>query len=99
MLHNYFLYIVTNKNKTTLYIGVTNNIQKRLAQHHFDNKHSRKSFAGKYGCYNLIYYEGFETPTEAINREKEIKKWRREKKEKLINNFNPEWQFLNWDLF
>ena len=99
MLYNYFLYIVTNKNKTTLYIGVTNNIQKRLAQHHIDSEHSRKSFAGKYSCYYLVYYEGFENPTQAINREKEIKKWRREKKEKLINNFNPKWQFLNWDVF
>ena len=99
MLYNYFLYIVTNKNKTTLYIGVTNNIQRRLAQHYFDSEHYRKSFAGKYSCYYLLYYECFETPSEAINREKEIKKWRREKKEKLINSFNPEWQFLNWDVF
>ena len=80
MLCDYFLYIVTNKNKTTLYIGVTNNIQRRLAQHYFDSGNRRKSFAGKYNCYYLVYYEGFETPSEAIQREKEIKKWRREKR-------------------
>ena len=98
MLYNYFVYIITNKNKTTLYIGVTNNIQRRLSQHYFDSEHSKISFAGKYNCYYLIYYEGFESITSAISREKEIKKWRREKKDNLINNFNPSWEFLNNDV-
>ena len=95
MLFNYFVYIVTNENRTTLYIGVTNDIQRRLSQHYFDSQNTRKSFAGKYNCYYLLYYEGFESIEEAIQREKELKKWRREKKDKLITSFNPDWEFLN----
>ena len=95
MLFNYFVYIVTNENKTTLYIGVTNDIQRRLSQHYFDSQNTRKSFAGKYNCYYLLYYEGFESIPDAIQREKELKKWRREKKDKLITSFNPDWDFLN----
>ena len=99
MLFEYFVYIVTNENRTTLYIGVTNDIQKRLSQHHFDSENAKKSFAGKYNCYHLIYYEGFESIETAIQREKELKKWRREKKDKLIAAFNPEWDFLNDQVF
>ena len=95
MLHSYFVYIVTNSTKTTLYIGVTNNIQKRLAQHYFDSQNYKRSFASKYNCYYLVYYEDFEKPRDAIQREKEIKKWRREKKNQLISRFNPDWEFLN----
>ncbi|RDY60119.1 GIY-YIG nuclease family protein [Flagellimonas nanhaiensis] len=95
MLNRYCVYILTNVTKTTLYIGVTNDIQKRLSQHYFDSKNAKESFAGKYNCYYLIYYEGFESIETAIQREKELKKWRREKKEKLIFSFNPQWKFLN----
>jgi len=95
MLHQYFVYITTNENKTTLYIGVTNDIQKRLSQHYFDSENARKSFAGKYNCYHLVYFEGFESIDAAIAREKELKKWRREKKDRLITEFNPNWEFLN----
>ena len=95
MLYSYFVYITTNENKTTLYTGVTNDIQKRLSQHYFDSQNLKKSFAGKYNCYYLLFYEGFEDINLAIKREKEIKKWRREKKDKLISDFNPNWDFLN----
>lgn len=99
MPKNYFVYIVTNKNKTTLYVGMTNNIQRRTMEHFIESINFKKSFAGKYNCYNLIYYEVYDTPLQAINREKQIKKYRREKKEKLISDFNPNWDFLNWDIF
>jgi len=82
-----------------LYVGVTNNIQKRIGQHYFDSEHQKKSFAGKYNCFYLVYYEGFESVMNAILREKEIKKWRREKKDNLITQFNPNWEFLNNDVF
>jgi putative endonuclease len=95
MLYPYFVYIVTNPSKSTLYIGVTNNIQNRLSQHHFDSQNAKKSFAGKYNCYLLVYYEGFTSIENAIKREKELKKWRREKKERLISSFNPSWEVLN----
>jgi putative endonuclease len=91
---NYFVYIITNKLRTTLYIGVTNDLPTRLKQHQ-ENSGNPKSFAGRYNCFYLIYYERFTSPTHAIEREKEIKKWSRTKKETLINTFNPKWQFLN----
>ncbi|UBM62174.1 GIY-YIG nuclease family protein [Candidatus Sulfidibacterium hydrothermale] len=93
--HNYFVYITTNQNKTVLYTGVTNNLPYRLEQHEENAKTTKTSFAGKYNCYHLIYYERFEYIQHAIDREKEIKGWVRRKKEKLINEFNPEWKFLN----
>ncbi len=86
---------MSNEYRTTLYIGMTNNIQKRIAQHYFDSQNSKKSFAGKYNCIYLVYYEGFEFPKVAIAREKVLKKWRREKKNKLITEFNPKWESLN----
>jgi putative endonuclease len=64
-----------------------------------DSKNTKQSFAGKYNCYFLVYYEEFNDPKKAIEREKEIKKWRREKKDALIAGFNPEWNFLNEGIF
>ncbi len=94
--HSYFVYILTNKNKTALYTGVTNDLYRRLSEH-FENakpfRHS--SFAGKYNAYHLLYYERYDWVENAIAREKEIKGWRRSKKEALINTLNPEWIFLN----
>ena len=95
MLFNYFVYIVTNQYRTTIYIGVTNNIQTRIAQHYFDSMNAKLSFAGKYNCYDLVYYKGFESINEAIAFEKQIKKCRREKKNNLIIDFNPKWESLN----
>ena len=92
--HNYYTYILTNKNKTVLYTGVTNNLSIRLSQH----RQSKESFTSKYKCYHLIYYERFESIEFAIRREKEIKGWRRSKKTELINSENPEWKFLEDEL-
>ena len=92
--HNYFVYITTNPAKTVLYVGVTNDLATRLQQH-YDEKGREKTIAGRYFCFNLIYYERFSDINHAIEREKEIKKWRREKKEKLICSFNPDWNFQN----
>ncbi|MDX5347791.1 MAG: GIY-YIG nuclease family protein [Hymenobacteraceae bacterium] len=91
---NYFTYIITNKNSTTLYIGVTNNLELRLKQHK-QNSGNPKTFAGRYNCYYLIYFERFSAATHAIEREKELKSWNRSKKESLIKSFNPDWKFLN----
>mgnify|MGYP001546983577 CR=1 FL=1 len=93
--HNYFLYIVTNKNKRVLYTGVTNNLKRRLFEHEQDAKTHKIHYAGKYNAYYLIYWERFEYVNHAIKREKEIKGWLRSKKEKLTTEFNPEWKFLN----
>jgi putative endonuclease len=92
--HLYFVYIVTNHERTVLYIGVTNNLELRLAEHYF-NKGTSKTFAGKFYCYNLIYFEEFQYVNDAIAREKELKGWSRAKKEILIITKNPDWIFLN----
>jgi putative endonuclease len=92
--HLYFVYILTNHERTVLYIGVTNNLEVRLAEHFF-SKNQPKTFAGKYYCFNLIYYEEFQYVKDAIAREKESKGWRRSKKEALVKTKNPDWVFLN----
>ncbi len=89
-----FTYILTNKNKTVLYTGVTNNLSRRLSEHYQDAITTKATFAGKYNCYNLVYFEEYETMSQAIAREKEIKLLNRCKKETLINSFNPNWEFL-----
>jgi len=91
-LHEYYIYILINQNKTVLYIGVTNNLARRLKEH-FEGKIS--GFTQQYRCRYLIYYELFQFIDQAIAREKELKAWRREKKEMLISRFNPDWIFLN----
>ena len=87
-----YVYIMTNKYKTTLYIGVTSDLGSRVIKHrqHF----YRGSFTDKYNLTCCIHYEHFLSIKEAINREKELKKWRREKKEQLINILNPLWNDL-----
>ncbi len=88
--------MVTNKNKTVLYIGVTNDLQRRVYEH---ENGLLPGFTKKYNCHFLIYYEHFQNIDDAIAREKEIKKWRREKKENLINDINPDWKFLNSQIY
>ena len=85
---------MTNPERTVLYTGVTNNLSQRLTEH-WMNRGNPKSFAGKYYCYNLIYFEEFPYVYNAIAREKEIKGWRRQKKLDLIKTMNPDWTFLN----
>jgi putative endonuclease len=92
MNHQYFVYILANWNKNVLYFGVTNNLSRRLHEH-FSGTIS--GFTQKYNCKYLVYYELFEYINDAISREKELKKWRRDKKDQLINQFNPEWKSLN----
>lgn len=92
--YNFYVYITTNPEKTVLYIGVTNDLSRRLFEHH-ENKGHKKTFAGRYYCYNLVYYEHFHHIEHAIDREKEIKKWNRNKKNALIASINPGWKFLN----
>ena len=95
--YNFYVYITTNPNRTVLYIGVTNDLDRRLYEHK-EGKGNDKSFTGKYYCYNLIYYEHFTHVEYAIEREKELKKWRREKKVALIESLNLDWRFLNEEI-
>lgn len=82
----YFVYILSNNTRTTLYTGVTNNLYRRIEEHQAGFV---KSFSGKYKTYALVYYEVFEDPYEAITREKQIKGLTRKKKEELIRKVNP----------
>ncbi len=90
---NYYVYITTNPGKTVLYTGVTNNLKRRLYEYYFE-RGNKKHFASRYYCYKLIYYEHYTDINQAIIREKEIKNMSREKKEELINQKNPKWNFL-----
>ena len=87
-----YVYIMTNKNKTTLYIGVTNDLVRRVHQH--KNHLIKNSFTDRYNLEYCIYYEYWDYFDLAISREKELKKWNRAKKELLINTMNPEWKEL-----
>jgi putative endonuclease len=93
--HTYYVYIITNKYRSTYYIGMTNNLGERLKQHKENIEKGIKTFASKYNIEFLVYYEKFSWVQLAIAREKELKGWRREKKLDLIKSFNPEFEFLN----
>jgi putative endonuclease len=93
--HTYYVYIITNKYRSTYYIGMTNNLGERLKQHKENIEKGIKTFAAKYNIEFLVYYEKFSWVQLAIAREKELKGWRREKKLDLIKSFNPEFEFLN----
>ncbi len=92
-MHNYYTYITTNPGKTTFYTGVTNDLSRRL-QEHYENRGKNKTFAGRYFCYKLVYFEQCSDVRAAIFREKEIKAMSREEKVQLIRTMNPEMNFL-----
>lgn len=89
--------MVTNWTGNVLYVGVTSNLEKRYYEH--KNKIVR-GFTSRYNIDRLVYYEVYDDPENAILREKEIKRWRRDKKNKLVETLNPEWEDLaeqlNW---
>lgn len=85
-IHCYYIYILTNKNNTVLYSGVTNNLVRRCHEH---KTKLFKGFTEKYNVDKLIYYELFDEIEFAIRREKQIKGYSREKKDRLIEKFNP----------
>ncbi|MFD2034805.1 GIY-YIG nuclease family protein [Belliella marina] len=90
-----YVYFLTNKHKTVLYVGVTNNLERRIAQHREAILKNANTFCAKYNCGNLVYYETFKNSLDAISREKELKKWSRLKKNTLIESDNPKWEFID----
>jgi putative endonuclease len=88
----FYVYVLTNWDKSVLYVGVTNNLSRRLNEHYSG---SVPGFTKQYSCKYLIYYEQYPYIINAIKREKEIKGRTRRKKEILIQSFNPDWVFLN----
>jgi putative endonuclease len=88
---DYYVYILSNKSRM-LYVGVTNDLERRLNEHKIK---SVPGFTSKYGLASLVYYESTSNVQAVIEREKEIKGWVRRKKTALINSFNPEWKDLS----
>jgi putative endonuclease len=86
------IYIMTNYQRTTLYIGVTSDLRSRIYEHR--EKVYPKSFTAKYNLTICVYYEVYSTIEEAIDREKQLKKWSRAKKDTLIDKFNKNWDDL-----
>ena len=93
---NYYVYILTNWNNKVMYIGVTNNLERRLYEH--KNK-LIKGFTQKYNVNKLVYFEETGDVFSALEREKEVKKWRREKKDALVLKVNDEWKDLSEEWF
>ena len=86
-----YVYILSNKNNNVLYIGVTNDIVRRVYEH---KNHFVEGFSDQYNVEKLVYYECYEDELTAIQREKYLKRCYRKTKEKLIKDFNPEWSDL-----
>ena len=92
MRKQYYVYILSNYKRTTLYIGVTSDLKRRVFEH---SAGAIKGFTQKYKLKYLMHYEAFEDVIEAINREKSLKGKSRKKKETLINSTNPNWSDLS----
>jgi putative endonuclease len=90
-MKTYYVYCLSNINNRVLYIGVTNDLLRRVYEH---KHHLVSGFTAIYNVTRLIYFEQTNDAQSAIRREKQLKGWRREKKENLINQFNPEWKDL-----
>ena len=90
-MKTFYVYIMASQKYGTLYIGVTNDLTKRIYQH---KQNMVKGFTQKYHVHNLVYLEEYSDVNEAISREKNLKKWKRSWKIKLIETKNPEWKDL-----
>ncbi|RXH13964.1 GIY-YIG nuclease family protein [Bradyrhizobium guangzhouense] len=88
---SYYVYILASKISGTLYIGVTNDLIRRVAEHKLQLV---ESFTKEYGVVKLVYFEQFNDPENAIKREKRLKKWKRDWKIALIEKDNPDWNDL-----
>ncbi|KAA3657751.1 MAG: GIY-YIG nuclease family protein [Calditrichaeota bacterium] len=88
----YYVYMLTNQNNTVLYTGMTNDILSRIQEHKL---RKYKGFTKKYNCTKLVWFSNYPTAIEAIAFEKKLKKWKREYKENLINEMNPDWKDLS----
>ena len=95
MTKHYYVYLMTNKNNTVLYTGVTNNIKRRVFQH---KEKQIEGFTKKYNIVKLVYCEAYKYIDSAIMREKQIKGGSRKKKELLIESLNPQWNDLSEEL-
>ena len=90
-MDNYYVYILASKTNTVLYVGVTNNLARRVFEH---KEKMVDGFTKKYQVNKLVYFEQTASSIEAITREKQLKRWRREKKDFLIKSMNPNFEDL-----
>ncbi len=88
MNKNYYVYMMANTHNTTLYIGVTNNLCRRVFEH---KSNQISGFTKKYNCHKLVWYLQTDNVESAITKEKQMKKWKREYKENVINAMNSDW--------
>ena len=95
-MKTFYVYLVTNRSRVVLYTGITNSLMRRVWQH---QNGEIEGFTKTYSVNRLIYYERFNEPGDAIAREKEIKGWRRAKKNALVETMNPKWADLSSMLF
>ncbi|OGE08818.1 hypothetical protein A3A60_02855 [Candidatus Curtissbacteria bacterium RIFCSPLOWO2_01_FULL_42_26] len=91
MSKSYYVYVITNINNTTSYIGITNNLIRRIYEH---KKEIADGFTKRYRLKKLIYFEEYKNPKEAIAREKQLKNWHRQWKINLIKSTNPDFEDL-----
>ena len=94
-MKEYWVYITSNKNRTVFYVGMTNNLVRRITEH---KERLTPSFTKRYNADELLYYESFPMPSQAISREKQLKNWHRQWKLDLIEGFNPEMKDLYEDI-
>jgi putative endonuclease len=94
MRGRYFVYILTNDRQTVLYVGVTDNLARRIGEH----RAGFSSFTSRYNVYKLVYFEELHEINDAIAREKQIKGGSRRKKVALIDSMNPDWRDLSGEL-
>lgn len=87
----YFVYMMASRRHGTLYIGVTNNLARRVFEH---RTKAQDGFTARYDVARLVWYEAYESITEAIAREKDLKRWRRDWKLELVEDFNSSWSDL-----
>jgi len=92
----YYVYLLSNTTNSTVYVGVTNNLLKRVYEH--KNKLDPNSFTARYHIHKLVYYETTSDVYSAIEREKQIKSWNRSRKNQLVDSLNPHWEDLYGNL-
>ena len=95
-VHEYYVYIITNRSNDVLYVGVTSDLQSRVNEHKLK---IYKGFSAKYGCNKLVYYEEYQWIQDAIAREKQLKAGSRQKKVDLVVANNPLWIDLSADWY
>ena len=91
-MNQYYVYILTNTNNRVMYIGVTNNLQRRLYEH---KNQLVAGFTKKYNIHKLVYFEITTDILSAIEREKQLKGWKRDRKNELVESMNPKWEDLS----